>query len=264
MQKTWSEEETELLRKEWPTSTKQRILELFPSREYKSIKGRASYLKIKKVEFFNNINKLSFLLEKSNRSFYWIGLLMADGHFSSRNEIKLTLSEKDRCQIDNFCELTGTKYKRYSGVAYGKYTSKPFYAVSVMDNHTVSYLKDLYSIESNKTIKPCEIKGICKSKFFIPWFVGFFDGDGCVMKDKSGKANGLRIQIHSSWKENLDIISNTLKDYGVMSRSYIDTQGYARLVIFSTANMIKICELACNSNIQLLERKLPFALKSLA
>jgi hypothetical protein len=264
MQKSWSEEENELLRKEWPTSDKSKIIELFPNREYKTIKGRASYLGIKKIESFKNLNKLSFLLEESCESFYWLGLLMADGHFSDRNEIKLTMSEKDQCQIDKFCELTGTKSKRYSDVESGGYISRPFYTVSVMDNYTVAYLKDLYAIESNKTKKPCEIRGICKGRFFIPWLAGFFDGDGCVLKDKKGTVNGLRIQIHSSWKENLDIISKSLERYEIVSRSYIDTQGYARLVVFSQENILKLCKLVSKSDIPLLDRKLPFALESLA
>lgn len=263
MQKAWSNAEIDLLKTEWPTANKARISELFPDREYKTIKSKAYHLKIKKVPHFKNINKLSFLLEESNHAFYWIGLLMADGHFSERNEIRFTLSEKDKCQIEKFAELSGAKIKKFSNIESGGYISAPFYTISVMDANTISCLKARYRIESNKTKKPCRIDTICESRFFIPWFAGFFDGDGCVMKNNRGIANGLRIQIHSSWKENLDLISKTLDNLGIKSKSYLDTQGYAKLVIFSTKNILELCKISCEAKIPLLDRKLPFALQSL-
>ena len=46
--KKWSDEETELLKKIYPTSTTEELLEAFPGRSYNSIRLKAYYLGIKK------------------------------------------------------------------------------------------------------------------------------------------------------------------------------------------------------------------------
>lgn len=245
-QKSWTNEEDELFKTMWNKHSKSDILLAFPDRKYGSLKSHARFLNIKKDITTLSHNKLSILLNECNMSYYWLGFLMADGHFSKLMDIKLTISEKDIDHITKFANLVSTSVK----------TNKGYCSIAVRDVNTVKVLKEKYSIHSNKTEYPCNISSFNTKESFLAWFSGFFDGDGCVLKRK-GKVSGLRIQIHSSWIKNLEFISEKLKEYlNINSRSYIDTQGYARWVCFKDAGIL-IKEIQ-SLNLPIMERKLGF------
>lgn len=254
-QKLWTKEEDQILIIMWDKHSKSDILKTFPTRSYKSLVSRASTIGCKKDKSTLSHNKLSILLEEKNENYYWLGFLMADGHFSKQNDIKLTLSEKDLSHVEKFAKLFGARVSKRGSCKYDRYIPKPSYCMAVRDVNTVKLLKEKYSISSNKTEYPCDISSFNTCEKFLSWFAGFFDGDGCALRNKKGKIEGLRVQIHSSWIKNLEFIERKLKEYlKVNSRSYIDTQGYARWVCFKDANIIvtKIQSL----NLPILQRKL--------
>ena len=251
----WTVQEDVLLEKLWDKDLKSNILKAFPYRTYKSIKTRANDFGFQKDKSILFHNKLKMLLEESNTNCYWIGFLMADGHFSKTWDIKLTLAIKDLNHLEKFAKLIDTKIHIGKSVKYKQYTSQPNCNISVRDISTVKILKEKYSIDSNKTKNPCDISLFDTKEKFLSWFAGFFDGDGCVLKNKSGKIEGLRIQIYNTWIKNLEFISEKLKEYlNINSRSYIDSQGYARWVCFKDAGIL-IKEIQ-SLNLPIMERKL--------
>lgn len=256
-QKNWTDNEINLLKKMWNMDFKSDILKAFPDRTYSSLKSKAKNLKIQKNKSILSHNKLAILLEERNEIYYWLGFLMADGHFSKLNDIKLTVSAKDLNHLEKFANLIGAKISNCKTVTYNNYTSKS-YSLAVRDVNTVSNLKIKYSINSNKTENPCDISQFNTYEKFLSWFVGFFDGDGCVLKNKIGRTNGLRIQIYHTWINNLKFICEQIKLYlNVDSRVYIDSQGYARWVCFKNANII--VKAIQNLNLPIMERKLGIA-----
>lgn len=255
-QKHWSKNEDSLLIKHWSTKTKQEILNIFNDRSYESIKTRANILNLKKVKNFKNHNKLTKLLDESNESYYWIGFIMADGHISKKT-IKITLSVNDKKHLTKLIDYLGLDSKlRYNMPhAVGKYQSSGSFSFSVMDAHAVPLMSNKFRIKSNKTLYPPDIHEIIESNNFIPWFCGFFDGDGCVLK-KEKNVIGLRIQIHNSWLNILLKITKKLNSLGISSRSYIDTQGYARLVVYKNG-LLPLTSIINDYSLPLMDRKLP-------
>jgi len=255
-QNKWSKEEDSLLIKYWPKKSKQDILNIFNNRSYESIKTRASILGLKKIDNFKNHNKLVKLLSESDESYYWIGFIMADGHISKKT-IKISLSIKDKDHLHKLIHYLGTELKLWYRKPHtlGKYKTSGSYTFSVMDAYTVPLLCKKFKIKSNKTEFAPRIDDIITSDYFIPWFCGFFDGDGCVLK-KEEQPVGLRIQIHSSWINVLFKITEKLNSLGVLSRSYIDTQGYSRLVVYKKG-LLPLIDMINDYSIPLMDRKLP-------
>jgi len=249
IQTKWSVEEENNLRIYWPEKSRVELENIF-NRTYLSIKGKAKLLNIKKVDGFKFKKKIHKLLEDTNEKYYWLGFILADGHFSKNLELKITLSIKDDehlIKLSNFLEYDNIKYNK----------SKQFVYLSVRDSNTISLLKDMYSIDTNKTKNPCDISSINSKDKFMSFFIGFFDGDGCVLKNRKNIPNGIRIQIYNTWIHNLQVFSNRLNEYlDIDSRSYIDSQGYARFVIFKKSSLKKIKEEAIRLRIPFLNRKL--------
>lgn len=223
-QKKWSDIEKEELNTMWPNASKDDLLYYF-GRPYTAIKSMANLLKIKRSQ---NKYKLSKLNKKTNNAFYWLGFLMADGHFSDRNELKFTL--KDKTILEDFVKFLGVDINIRSFYEY--------FVVTVADAKNISEIKNKFDIKQNKTNFPCDISDIVDSKYFYYWFSGFFDGDGTICsRTVNGSINGLRIQVHGSWLENFMQIKNRLNKDGITSKVEIDNQGYARLTIFSLSNI---------------------------
>jgi intein-encoded DNA endonuclease-like protein len=256
-QKHWTKEEDDTIITMWPNFSKKDIMKVFAGRSYNSLIARAQILNVSKNKDTLSHYKLISLLDNTEEAHYWIGLLMADGHFSKNFEIKLTLSEKDKSHVEKFAKALSVNVNKNKSVTYKGYVSSPSYSVAVRDSYTMKILIDRYSLSSNKTENPCNISSIISEKLFLAWFVGFFDGDGCVVKNKKGAPSGLRIQVHGSWIDNLQLITDKLlKDFGIVSRSYIDTQGYARLVCWGKVNLDKIKAALNDITVPFIHRKL--------
>lgn len=246
-QKMWTKEEEILLEELWPNSSKKDICNYF-DRSYTSIKGKAGLMGLKKLEDFKFENKLKVLTDETNQTFYWLGFLMADGHFSKRYEIKLTLKNTDEDHLKKFMD--------YIGCGELKTYKKIYLTIAVRDANSVKFLAKKYNINSSKTYLPCDLSSIQDKDLFLSFFTGFFDGDGCVLKTKI-KPNGIRIQVHSSWFDNLKWMSIQLnKFYGIEPKVYIDTQGFARFVMFRKEHLKKLFQEIKSLNIYYLERKI--------
>lgn len=101
----WTEEEIELLREKYSTSTKQELLKLFSHRSWKSISSKAERMKLKKI------GKL-----KRN---YWsdeeIKILRENYSNKPKEELLKLIPDKNWRQIqDKASEIGVRKYKEYS------------------------------------------------------------------------------------------------------------------------------------------------------
>ncbi|KKK80632.1 hypothetical protein LCGC14_2821530, partial [marine sediment metagenome] len=98
----WTQKENDVLYKHWKNSIKENILLMLPKRTWASIVIQSSKLKIKRELNPNKLCDLSGLLIDTPISFYWIGFLLADGHFSKRHRVKLVLADKDIEHLNKF------------------------------------------------------------------------------------------------------------------------------------------------------------------
>lgn len=196
--KQYTNEDIEYLKTYYPRQNQKEIVNNL-GRSWNSIQKKAHKLKINRELYTSkNNNKFKKLCEDSVESSYWLGFLIADGHFNKNKFITLNLQKKDIVHLNLF----------------RKFLSLPTsdsQTISISDQVTFLYLTNLYEISSRKTYNPCNLEKLKNNKdLFFSFIIGFIDGDGSI--NEKGE---IRIKCHSSWLKNMEdmLILITNNDY---------------------------------------------------
>ena len=194
---------------------------------------------------------LSILLDDTNEAFYWIGFLLADGSFSEYR-LKIGISGHDIEHLKKFAKFI--KYKKQIKINYFIKNNKEYSVcgLSVQNKIIVPQIKNKFDIHLSKTYNPpCTLNNWSRN-LILSLFIGFIDGDGCIVKKTNRKDAKLGIQIHSSWLQILKEFSNIIfkKDY-----TCINANGYACLTIEEFPVIRRLKEEMLTLNIPFLERK---------
>jgi hypothetical protein len=220
----WSSEEKYLLKLNYRTSTKQELLNIFPNRTWNSIKLYANKCNLQRnnKSYFSETTAEN-LLEESLESFYWLGFLFADGHFSKLNRIQVGLAIKDKEQIDRLATFLNIP------VHLNKAKTKCI--ISIMNTKVIKNIKNRYKIESNKTYKPVCLDSVRDVNLLTALIIGFIDGDGSLGKQSNRMDCLITIKLHSSWVGILNTFNIFLKTQLniELSSPYLNPQGYAEI-----------------------------------
>lgn len=241
----WTDEDNEKLKEAWETYSMEELLKAFPGRSYQKIQLHANWLGYRSKTNRKRKCDLSFLdlnkLTKDNA--YWWGFIMADGHISKKGQIVIQLKNVDENHLQKIaCHLNGNVKK----------LKNDFVRLACNDIKKVNEWRNILEMkESAKTYFPPSLK-IFEPEL-IYFFVGFVDGDGCIWRCKDYPL--LKIELHASWKENLDLIASTLKEkYGINSiKTKISKRGTAVLSIENRNDLINILKYA--KEVESLDRK---------
>lgn len=132
--------------------------------------------KIKKYklneDYFDNID--------SQEKAYILGFLYADGTINDKNQIRLSLSEKDKGILEIIKKLIGTDKPLYfhKSVIRDGYICKPLYELNIINKHMADSLKKLGLVPRKTHILTFpEWLNIGLYPHFIR---GYFDGDGSI------------------------------------------------------------------------------------
>lgn len=228
----WSDTELHILKDNFGKIHPDDMKQLLPKRSWLSIRRKANMLGI----YFRNLdvnyetnNNLDVLLNESVESYYWLGFLMADGHFSE-NSIQVNLAIKDKKHLEKFA-----KYIGLSGVKEIISNNFRTVRVSTKNHEIVQELRRRFKIDNNKTKNPCNLESldIFSDKAFS-LAIGYIDGDGSMkLTDKS---NRVIIQCHESWLYNLNIFAKILQFPDV---AHINKSGLASIA-FNNHEKLKI------------------------
>lgn len=128
---------------------------------------------------------LSPLLEETPEAYYWIGFLLADGHFEN-GRVKFHLALKDSDQVKKFADFI--KWN-------GKFEDRGELGIGVAAKHTevIEKLCKKFDIKQDKTYNPPETILNHDKELLKYLLIGFIDGDGNINE------NSIRFRIHSSW-----------------------------------------------------------------
>lgn len=247
----WTDEEIALLKLKYENTYKSELLEIFPKRQGWEINNMASKLNIKKNRDFVIMAKVGNLLKDSPESLYWMGFLLADGHFSKTNRLELSIATKDKNHLEKFADFL--EYKVSPRKCRGSY------CVSVMSNDYVSAIKEKYNLHTNKTYNPPNLTVFenLSDELIISLIIGFIDGDGYICKRPNEKTNLICIACHSSWLETLNYFLFRISKLTniKIKNGIIDNEGYAKITITNFTNIKYLKTKAIEYNLPVLQRK---------
>ena len=186
---------------------------------------------------------LSPLLEETPEAYYWIGFLLADGHFEN-GRVKFHLALRDTEQVKRFASFI--KWT-------GNFDDRGELGIGVAAKHTdvVEKLCDKFDIKQDKTYNPPKTILNHDKELLKCLLVGFIDGDGNIESQYKRKDCFIRIKVHKSWdgilKEFCELVGYDTKHVRFNKQDYCE-------LYFSDSNIVT--ELKKKSNtLPVLNRK---------
>jgi len=251
--KEWLPEEIASLKNDYSHKDFIGLCASLPKHSKGSIKGIAKKLRLRRRTKGLDLilANLEPLTTETYEALYWLGFLLADGHFSAQNRLQLTLAIKDEAHLEKFASFinfTGTKQKDTKKVS-----------IAIMDQWWVGLLKKKYDLDHQKTYRPPSLDKFShlSDDQWLSLVIGFIDGDGSIITRKHTKTCNLTIKNHASWLPFLNLISTRLEyTSGIpLKRAKINSYGYA-LLGFSNHPLNKHLKNAAQRlNLPVLERK---------
>lgn len=230
--KLWDDESVSYLIKNYE-KTEKSVIEKELNRTWSSIQNKAFLLKLKRE--IANANA-SNLINGSYEAFYWLGFIMADGHFNSNKQLQINLAKKDLNHLKKFASF----------VEYTNELTKP--SINIDYTNINDWLVSTFKISNIKTYNACDLTKLEHNELFC-FCIGFIDGDGCI------SINGnLTIKCHKSWLENLNIIISSLTN-GDYNESIINAEGLAFIQLSKIEHLKRIKQKALDLSLPILERK---------
>src|SRR5690606_18808307 len=182
--------------------------------------------------------KMPNLLNGSLESYYWLGFLLADAHFTKLGKISMNLCEKDVEHLIKFNEFLGnpTTIKIRGGKC----------VFSVNDKKTVTTLMSKYGIEENKTYIPPRMVPL-HNDHKTALLIGFIDGDGSIQRQYGRIDCRITIKLHGSWLEWLEYIME--------KPCRLDSRGYAIGYFAKNSKVKELKKFAVENKLPVLSRK---------
>ena len=180
-------------------------------------------------------SSVSNLLDDTPTTYYYAGLLMADGNLEKgRPRISYSVSSKDRVLVQRLHEFLGP----VDGHNVKDYMSTNGYecsGIKFMDTLVVPEFCSKFDLKPNKSKNPPEVSVFSgmSDDLFMAFLCGFIDGDGSIGRVLNRNYFNLTIKCHSSWENILIYFCKRL--LGVLSEEYKQLvryyDGYPCLVI---------------------------------
>jgi hypothetical protein len=209
---------------------------------------------------------LERLLEETPESYYWSGLIMADGYISNKRGGKcviVQLSEKDKTHIEKLSKFVDVPLKlktarwTYNGIS----KSSKHYRLEKWDENNTLAISNKFNMLEKKTYNPPSSLNIEDNNLFVAFILGFIDGDGCI--DKQGC---LHVQCHASWRECLEGWFNRLYDIvkpnllnkvqkNVVKANIDKRDGGVRVEIYNNEILVYLRNKAIEMNLPTMKRK---------
>lgn len=248
----WTKEEDRILKTYYPHHSVDDMVKLLPNRSRDAIILRASIKKIKQEQNFHKESDCSVLLRETNEAGYWLGFLLADGHFSNKHRLSFRLANKDANSVKQFAKFINCKNIRQETRKDGY----KYYTVSAQDRFNIKRLMEKYNIVNNKTHNPTNIR-LQNTDFYLSMIVGYIDGDGCIKNQYKRKDTIIGFHVDSSWLGFLNQIVDILNSLFETSMPYgiIGNDGYARLNITNSIAIIGLRKKLSQLNIPFMKRK---------
>lgn len=161
---------------------------------------------------------LKALLLDNEQAYYWMGFIAADGYINhSVWRLKIELASRDKSHLQKLAEFISYR---------GLFESR----ISVQDKKTLPALCNKFNLKPRKTYNPPSVDWM-SNELFVPFFVGFVDGDGSIGYQYGRSDCLLRLQIHQNWLPCLSTMQQKLMILSgiAIPEPYKNNRGYAVL-----------------------------------
>jgi len=157
-----------------------------------------------------------------------MGFLLADGYFTRRNGIRLSLANKDRSHLDKFAEFMNCTVHEFNS----------YCSASISNLYYTNKIITKFGILPTKTIHPppSTIFDGYSPDLIDAAIAGFIDGDGSIRNFHKRKSFNLQIKCHKNWLTMLQFFGNVITPYNYCR---VTNAGYALLTITNTHELQK-------------------------
>ena len=247
----WSSYEISIIVDNYVNMSKDELLDLLPNRSWDSIKLKSNRIDIFRGHDFKRNSNMNILMYDELDTFYWIGFILADGHISNSERIKISLSNKDRNHLQKFVDYLGC-----SDII----EKDSMCSTSLQNREICIRLCEKFNIKNNKTYDPMDLNTYSFDKeLLFSLIIGFIDVDGSIHKIYKRQDCNLRIHLHKNWLNNLIFIENFLYNYFNYDKdkvfSKVGNDGYSLLTISDNILLKNIKKECIKLNLPILSRK---------
>lgn len=140
---------------------------------------------------------LDFLFNDDFISYYFLGLIIADGSFY-KNRFEITLKEEDSYILEELSTLT-----KGSPIVSKFVKGKEYKKLTFNNKDSVYKVMDYFGFNYNKTYNPINFIDlpITEYNFLFSTFIGILDGDGSFyINKKSNKNPYIALTFHKNWE----------------------------------------------------------------
>jgi hypothetical protein len=160
-----------------------------------------------RIDRGNKKSNARVLLEESNLKYYWLGFLLADGHFSKDGHIRLSMSSVDAAHAERYQKFINLDKIKTINYKTGYSTNHPTLLMVTTNKVVCTALTQRHSISNQKTYNPPDVLSF-PNEFKLPLYLGFLDGDGSIYQTtvttKSGEKytkTVLTLEVRKEWCE---------------------------------------------------------------
>lgn len=250
----WTQEETDYLIENYGVLDFDILKKYFHYRNSTSVIGKIRSLKLKLPKKTQE-NKL---LDNSLTTFYYIGLLLADGYFCQVNNyyvMGIELKQEDAEYLKKFADYIKTPmFTRMRKTNF----SNNYYSISTKaTGKVVNDIMKKFDIHFRKSHNPPDFFTYDFSdEQLMSLFIGFIDGDGSISNYKT--KNKISIQISKEWVNNLSYMNDFIHRmffYDNKTTVVINSRNHACLYLTKTRMIQDLKDFSISNNLPILDRK---------
>ena len=225
----WTKKEEDTVVQHFAASPRAELLQMLPGRTYSAIKLRAGKLSVSRPHPDYRNGSLAPLLQTTPEALYWMGFLLADGHFGE-TRLQVLLSKKDEGHLRLLSRFLGGPNIRFQPAKLSPtgYTSFEGVVMSVAHAPVMREIRERWGIVNDKTHVPPNLSWLSEDEL-VYVLVGFIDGDGCIQRGTKGRGTAITILNHTAWGSTLGCMSAAAhaKVGETAPRPYVNSAGFA-------------------------------------
>lgn len=248
--KYWTEEKINELKFSYENLSKEEIIKKFPEYKWRSIQNVAYFMGFKKGFCETRNGNVENLFNKSNESYYWLGLIVTDGYVSKEGELKIELAVKDYLYLKKLSDFLNTNINIYPPYKSSKPNSNGTCRIKIKDIKNGVKLRNLLGIEKQKSYNPINLNFINERKELLSFLGGYIDGDGTINKE-----GDIKIDAHINYKDFMFLFGDKLVTEKIITKFTIITYADMVRISFPRKDGIKLKKMLLELNLPIMVRK---------